>query len=53
MCVLSAWKTMTDADKAPYTAKYQEDSKVYEKALSKWEDKMLKEVCNHYATYSV
>ncbi|CAL8109650.1 unnamed protein product [Orchesella dallaii] len=38
-----AWKSMSEAEKAPYVAKYQDTLKAYEKAMVKWEDKMIKQ----------
>lgn len=43
-CSIIAWKTISDAEKAPFVAKYKENSEIYEKSLIKWEDKMLKQV---------
>lgn len=40
---ITAWKTIGDADKAPFVTKYKENSEIYEKSLIKWEDKMLKQ----------
>ncbi|ODN01559.1 Transcription factor A, mitochondrial [Orchesella cincta] len=37
------WKTMSDAEKEPFAAKYKEDLRLYEKSMTKWEDKMIKQ----------
>lgn len=39
------WKGMSEAEKAPYLAQYNDAASIYEKDLKKWEDKMLKQVC--------
>ncbi|XP_021951746.1 transcription factor A, mitochondrial isoform X2 [Folsomia candida] len=37
------WKGMSEAEKAPYLAQYNDAASIYEKDLKKWEDKMLKQ----------
>jgi len=38
-----AWKSMSEAEKAPYLTKYQENQDIYVKTLARWEEKMLKQ----------
>jgi len=38
-----SWKSMSEAEKAPYTTKYKENRDSYMKTLAKWEEKMIKQ----------
>jgi len=38
-----AWKSMSEAEKAPYLKKYKENQEIHSKSLERWEEKMLKQ----------
>ncbi len=37
------WNSMTSEEKAPYTKKYQEAYKAFEKKLVEWEEEMVRQ----------
>lgn len=45
------WKAMSEAEKSSFVIKYHQDLEDYEKLLSKWEQKMMKEVTILYLLY--